>query len=123
MENYKEVATPTATNCIMDSNEVGKQVESTKYRRLNGSLLYLTTSRPYIHFNVCLCARFQSKSKESHYKAAKRILKYLKGTISVELWYPSDSKITLSGFQIFTMQDAKYIGKTQMEHVTYLAQA
>jgi len=60
MENCKEAATPIATNCLMDADEAGNQVDSTKYRGLIGSLLYLTASRPDIQFGVCLCARFQS---------------------------------------------------------------
>ena len=32
------------------------------------------------------------------FKVSKRILKYLKGTTNVGLWYQSDSNITLSGF-------------------------
>jgi len=46
-------------------------------------------------FVVCLCARFQSNPKDSHLKAAKRILNYLKGTSTVGLWYPSHSPIQL----------------------------
>ena len=38
------------------------------------------------------------KPKQSHFKAAKRILKYLKGTSSVALWYPSHSPIHLIGY-------------------------
>ena len=48
-----------------------------------GSLLYLTASRLDIMFSVCLCARFQSCSIESHLIAIKRIIRYLKGTIGV----------------------------------------
>jgi len=66
MEDCKEVVTPIATNCLMDADEVGQQGDSTKYRGLIGSLLYLTTSRPDIQFSVCLCARFQANPKESH---------------------------------------------------------
>jgi len=51
-----------------------------------------------------LCVRFQSNPKESHFKAAKRILKYLKGTTKVGLWYPSDSNIVFSGFS-----DSNYV--------------
>ena len=32
MEDCKEAATPIATNCLMDANEVGQPVDSTKYR-------------------------------------------------------------------------------------------
>ena len=92
MENCKEATTPIATNCLMDADEAGQQVDSPKYRRLICSLLYLIASRPNIQFGVCFCARFQSNRMESHFKAAKRILKYLKGTTNVGLWYPNESK-------------------------------
>jgi len=72
-----------ATNCYLDSNEKGTSVDQTKYRGLINSLLYLTASRPNLMFSVCLCARFQSNPKESHFTAVKRILKYLQGTTNV----------------------------------------
>ena len=53
-----------------------------------GSLLYLTASRPNIMYNVCLCARFQACLNESHLNAVKRIFRYLKGIIDINLWYP-----------------------------------
>ncbi|XP_068462315.1 secreted RxLR effector protein 161-like [Phaseolus vulgaris] len=65
------------------------------------STSYLTASRPDIMFAVCVCARFQSNPKESHFKATKRILKYLKGTTSVGLWYPFHSSINLVGYSDF----------------------
>jgi len=63
LEDCKEVATPIATNCLIDADEVGQPVDSTKYRRLIGFLLYLIASRPDIQFGVCLCARFQANPK------------------------------------------------------------
>jgi hypothetical protein len=52
-----------------------------------GSLLYLTASRPDIMFSVCMCARFQSNPKKAHLRAVKRILRYLRHTTSVGLWF------------------------------------
>jgi len=95
MENCKEASTPMLTNCYIDVDAVGVVVDQTKYRGLIGSLLYLTTSGPNIMFVVCLCTGFQSNPKESHLKAAKRILEYFKGTSSIGLWYPSLSPIQL----------------------------
>ena len=83
MENCKVATTPMSTNCNMSAGEAGTIVDQTKYRGFIGSLLYLTTSRRDIMFVVCLCARLQSSPRESHFKAAKRILKYLKGTTFV----------------------------------------
>jgi len=83
MEGCKEVVTRIATNFLMDADEASQPMDSTKYRGLIGSLLYLTASRPDIQFGVCLCARFQANPNESHFKAAKKIRKYLKGTTNV----------------------------------------
>ena len=83
---------------LLDADEEGANVDQTKDKGLIGSLLYLTASRPYIMFSVCLCARYQANPKESHYMAAKRNLKYLKGTADVGLWYPSKVSLNLVGY-------------------------
>ncbi|XP_070003091.1 secreted RxLR effector protein 161-like [Nicotiana sylvestris] len=54
--------------------------------------------RPDIVFSMGLCARFQSNSKESHLKAAKRILRYLKGTQDLVLYYPLGDNFNLIGY-------------------------
>ena len=49
-------------------------------------------------FSVCLCARFQANSKESHLSAVNRILRYLKHTPSIGLWYPKGASLDLLGY-------------------------
>ena len=63
-----------------------------------GSLLYLTASRPDIMYSVCLCARFQSCPKSSHLSSIKKILRYLKGTMDIGLWYSKSDNFELIGF-------------------------
>ncbi|XP_075088361.1 secreted RxLR effector protein 161-like [Nicotiana tabacum] len=70
-----------------------------------GSLLYLTTSRPNIVCSVGLCARFQTNPKESHLTNVKRILRYLKITTDLCLWYPKGSNCNLVVYA-----DANYAG-------------
>ncbi|XP_075092042.1 secreted RxLR effector protein 161-like [Nicotiana tabacum] len=65
----------TATATRLDMDEPGSPINETMYRGIIGSLMYLTASRPDIIFSVGLCAKFQSNPKESHLKAAKRILR------------------------------------------------
>ena len=67
--------------------------------------LYLTASRPDIMFSVCLCARFQSDPRESHLIAAKRILRYLSGTVNVGLFYPK-----VENFDLIAYCDADFAG-------------
>ena len=55
-------------------------------------------SGPDSMFSVCVCPRYQSASKESHFKAVKRILRYLIGTSKFGLWYPKGSDCSLVGY-------------------------
>jgi hypothetical protein len=86
------------TNGNLDSDLDGKMVNQKEYRSLIGSLLYVTASRPDVMFSVCMCARYQASPRESHLTAAKRILRYLKQTRDVGLWYPKGSKFELIGY-------------------------
>ncbi|XP_047309908.1 uncharacterized mitochondrial protein AtMg00240-like [Impatiens glandulifera] len=98
MENYYVASTPMNTTVKLDKDEVGQIVDITAYRGKIGSLLYLIENRPHILFTVRVCERFQTNPKQSHYVAAKRILKYLKGTQNVGLWYPNDSSFNLISY-------------------------
>ncbi|XP_070050099.1 secreted RxLR effector protein 161-like [Nicotiana tomentosiformis] len=80
----------------------GSSVDQKLYRGMIGSLLYLTVSRRDIIFSVGLCARFQKNSKESHLIAIKRILRYLKDTTDLCLWYPKGSNFKLVGYVDYT---------------------
>ena len=65
---------------------------------MNCSLLYLTASRPDIMYATCLCARFQADPRDIHHVAVKRILRYLKGTPNLGIWYPRESGFNLLGY-------------------------
>ena len=73
-------------------------MDITTYRGMIDSLLYLTASRHDIVFSVCLCARFQANPKESYLTVVKRMLKYLKGTEELFLWYPRECPFDLTDF-------------------------
>ena len=92
MDEYKLSKTPMQYNGHLDLDEGGKLVGQTLYRSMIGSLLYLTASRPDIMFSVCMCARFQASPKEADMVAVKRILRFLKQTPSIGLWYPKGAR-------------------------------
>jgi hypothetical protein len=86
------------TNGHLDLDEGGKSIDQKLYRSMIGSLLHLTASRPDIMFSVCMCAQFQANPKESHLSALKRVLRYLKYTPSIGLWYPHGACFELLGY-------------------------
>ena len=94
-----------ATTIALDADEDGEAVDQKKYRSMIGSLLYLTATRPDIHFAVCLCARFQASPRISHWQAVKRIMRYLHFTPEFGLWYSFSSTLSLCGYS-----DADFVG-------------
>jgi hypothetical protein len=98
MDECKPIKTPRPSNGHLNLDEGGKSVDQTLYRSMIGSLLYLTISRPDIMFSVCMCARFQANPKEAHMVAVKTILRYLKHTPSIGLWYPKGARFQLVGY-------------------------
>lgn len=94
MSNCNKVATPGDQNqklskqmCASTSEEQNA-VNNFPYQQLIGALLYLVQgTRPDIAFSVTNLSRFNSCFGRAHWEAAKRILRYLKGTISFKLRY------------------------------------
>ncbi|GJT79134.1 retrovirus-related pol polyprotein from transposon TNT 1-94 [Tanacetum coccineum] len=93
LEDSKPTKTPMSTEIKITKDDEADSVDSSKYRGMIGSLLYLTASRPDIMFNVCLCARFQENPKTTHLEAVKRIFRYIRGTSHLGLWYPKGTGV------------------------------
>nr|GEX28451.1 hypothetical protein [Tanacetum cinerariifolium] len=80
------VDTPMVEKSKLDEDPQGKAVDRARYHGMIGILMYLTSSRPYPVFVVCMCVRYQAKPTEKHLHAVKRIFRYLRGTINMGLW-------------------------------------
>ncbi|KAK2439768.1 hypothetical protein QL285_011252 [Trifolium repens] len=76
----------------LDSDSDGEDVYATTFKQLVGSLRYLCNTIPDICYAVGMVSRFMSKPKWSHYQAAVRILRYIKGTLKHGVLFPSEGK-------------------------------
>ena len=65
------------------------------YKQLAGSIMYLTATRPDIAFSTTYISRFMESPKYYHWKAGKRVLRYIIGTSKYGLSYAPfiDSKL------------------------------
>ncbi|GJZ04770.1 putative ribonuclease H-like domain-containing protein, partial [Tanacetum coccineum] len=109
--NYSDVKsalTPVDLEKPLVKDGDADNVDVHLYRSMIGSLMYLTASRLDIMFAVCACARFQVTPKTSHLLAVKRIFRYLKGKLTLGLWYSRDSL-----FELVSYTDSDYAGATQ----------
>ena len=75
----------------------------TEYRSIVGGLQYLTWTRPDLSFVVNQICQFMHAPREQHLQAAKRVLRYLRGTVSEGVWF----KRVLSILLPFPMQTGK----------------
>nr|GEY35521.1 uncharacterized mitochondrial protein AtMg00810-like [Tanacetum cinerariifolium] len=82
----------------LDGDLQGNPVDATLYRGMIGSLMYLTSSRPDLIYVVCLCAQYQAKPTEKQLNAVKWIFQYLKGTITMGLWYSKDTDMSMTAY-------------------------
>jgi hypothetical protein len=93
MDDAKAISTPMGINGNLDSDASVNMVHQKMYRSMIESLLYVTVSRADVMFSVCMCARFQASLGESHLKATKRILRYLKHTQKYWIMVSQRSKL------------------------------
>jgi hypothetical protein len=98
MKNCKSSLTPFLLGVKLEDGGETPLVDSTLYSKIVGSLLYLTHSRPYLSYAVGVVSRFMQEPHELHWKAAKRILRYVQGTITFGIHYATDSTLYLIGF-------------------------
>ena len=98
LESASSVRTPMSPNVKLTIDLLGKSVDSSLYRSMIGSLLYLTSSRLDISYSVGVCARYQANPKESHMISLKRIIKYIKTTADFGVWYSKDTNDVLAGY-------------------------
>jgi hypothetical protein len=98
MEGCNPAETPIPLGTKLSKNDEGPTVDSTLYKSLVGSLLYLTATRPDIMYAASLVSRFMESPKDSHWKMEKRILRYVAGTLNFGLWYTKSDSNQLSGY-------------------------
>ncbi|XP_024164182.1 secreted RxLR effector protein 161-like [Rosa chinensis] len=98
MLGCKSVATPLVVNENFQKEDGSGSANESIYRSLVGSLLYLTATRPDLMYAASLLSRFMHKPTKVHYGAAKRILRYIQGTIEFGIMYERNVEPKLFGF-------------------------
>ena len=64
-----------------------KAANQRQFWSLVSRLIYLIYTRPDISFSIGVVSRFMSNPSKQHYGAAKRILRYVVGTLNYGIWY------------------------------------
>ena len=98
MKDCNSDKTPMECRLKLNREGEGVEVESTHFRKLIGCLRYLTLTCPDLIFSGSYLSRFMSKPYSNHMAAAKRVLRYIKGSSDDGLVYKSDKELRLIGY-------------------------
>ncbi|XP_070036103.1 uncharacterized mitochondrial protein AtMg00810-like [Nicotiana tomentosiformis] len=107
MDNAKPILTPVEEKLKLVRDGTGDFVDATYFRKLLGSLRYLTSTRPDITYGVGLISRFMETLRQFHLQEAKRILRYIQGTQTDGIFYAKTNDSSLVGFT-----DSDWVGDT-----------
>ena len=108
MLDAKPVTTPLPTNPKLTLNCGDPLDDASPYRSLVGSLQYLAFTRPDISYVVNRLSQFIHKPTHDHWHAAKRVLRYLAGTITHGIYLHASSPMILHAYS-----DADWGGDTE----------
>ena len=97
MFDTKRAKTPCIPNTRLTLTKGTPLQEPHSYKSLVGALHYLTFTRPDLSFAVHQVCQFMHFSTNTHFTAAKRILRYLRGTLHHGIAF-TPSPMTLSAF-------------------------
>ena len=84
---------------LVKASDDEEAVDQQSYQSLVGSLMYLATcTRPDLAYAIENLARFSSKPNGSHWTAAKRVLRYMKGTPDLGITFRRDVQRSCAGY-------------------------
>ena len=87
LQHANSVRNPMVSGIKLMKNEDEQQVQTTQYKQMVGSLMYLSVTRPDLMFVVSLVSRYMERPTNIHMQAIKRILRYVKGTVGLGICY------------------------------------
>ncbi|KAL5844965.1 hypothetical protein ACOSQ4_010923 [Xanthoceras sorbifolium] len=105
--DYKHTLFIKAENrgCKLMKDEGGIKVDKTQFTQIVGSLMYLIATRPDVMSIVGLISRYMENATELHQQVAKRVLRYLRGTLDFGLFYKKGGNSKLVAYT-----DSDYAG-------------
>ncbi|XP_050111824.1 secreted RxLR effector protein 161-like [Malus sylvestris] len=97
-KDCKSIATLLAMNEKLSKMDGSKPADESLYRQIVGSLLYLIATRPNIMFATSLLARFMHGPTRKHMGTAKKVLRYIQGTLDYGIAYEKGKETMLIGY-------------------------
>lgn len=116
MQDCKPVSTPFERGTLLQKSNCPNTPEGVEvmkhvpYQAAIGAIMYaMLGTRPDIAYAVTSLSQFSSNPGQAHWKAVKRVLRYLRGTIDYKLSYHGDPA-TVSSTSSVSFHDPSLVG-------------
>lgn len=96
MLDYKPIDSPTALQKLLTLSKDNLLADLTLYHSLAGGLQYLMRTKPDLAFVVNQVCKYMQTPTDYHMTTAKRILHYVKATLSVGLTFHLSTSTSLT---------------------------
>ncbi|XP_070672464.1 uncharacterized mitochondrial protein AtMg00810-like [Malus domestica] len=98
LKNCKSMSIPLTPTDKLRKNDGSELAYEELYKKIVGSILYLTTPRLNIIYSTCVLARYMHCPTTKHLGISKRILRYVQGTIDYGINYKKGNVALLISF-------------------------
>ena len=98
MTACKPIATPIEQNAKLRADLGDKLEDPTMYKKMVGSLIYATLTRPDMCHDVGVLIQFMQVPRKPHLDVARRALRYAKGTRNHGLFYAYGAEVEVFGY-------------------------
>ena len=110
MAECHSTSTPVDTRAKLSATDGAPVADATQYRSLAGALQYLTLTRPDLAYAVQQVCLFMHDPREPYLALLKRILRYVKGTLSTGLHIGAGPVSSLTAYSMQTGQAVQTLG-------------
>jgi hypothetical protein len=98
MTGYKPISIPLEQNVKLNADEGELVEDTTMYKHIVGSLIYMTIIRPYLSYVVGMVSQFMQTPRKPHLDAVKRILRYIKYILQCGILCETKSQLQVNGY-------------------------
>ncbi|KAL8535556.1 hypothetical protein ACS0TY_011255 [Phlomoides rotata] len=98
LQGCKHASTHLPLGLHLASNDGDPLSNPDQYRSLIRMLLYLNMSRPNVTYDVQQLSQFVGAPRTSHWDVVVHVLRYLKRSIFLGLFFPSSGYLTLESY-------------------------
>jgi hypothetical protein len=105
MTGCKPISIPLEQNVKLSVDEGDLAEDTTMYKCIVGSLIYMTITTPDLNYAVGVVSQFMQTPRKPHLDAVRRILRYIKHTLQCGIFYETKSQLQVHGYM-----DANWVG-------------